>query len=188
MTNIVICGAEKEKVRFAAGLLSISAAESGERVRMTEPEEEGASSGLSCHIKTGGSFFYPYVLPGQADMILAFEPGEAVRSLKYLKKDGCVVLIPEASIPEKNNGYSPKECLQFLKRRVKNLSVVSAGSIERTCGMKKAAWIALIGAASRTGRLGVDRETIEKVIRSYSPPGKEAVYRTAFILGWAMGS
>ena len=44
------------------------------------------------HVRMGEEVHSPMIPEGQADLILAFEPAEAVRSLSYLKKGGAVVV------------------------------------------------------------------------------------------------
>jgi len=102
------------------------------------------------------------IAPGQADLILALEPGEAVRELHYLKKDGHLILVPEAVMPEKDCGYSPGTCVAFLKRRVKNLHIVSSEDMRKTGEGPTA--VVSAGAALQAGELGIPGEFLEKAV------------------------
>jgi|GEM_PF-1610777 len=184
MQNILICGAGKEEVLFAAEAVISAALECGENIRSWKRTEYG--EGPVCHIRTGGNAYSSRIMPGQADMILAMEPGEAVRSLLYLKKDGCLVLLPEEVPEEKKGGYSPKACLDFIKRRVKKLYIVQAGSVSRACGSKKALAAAVLGTAVRTESFAFSKESMENSVRICSPQGKKDQYLAAFTRGHAM--
>ena len=47
---------------------------------------------VTSHIRIGNRAFSPLIPLGKADIILAFEPSEAVRNLSYLKQDGIVIV------------------------------------------------------------------------------------------------
>lgn len=51
------------------------------------------------HLRMGDNLYSPMIENGTADLIIGFEPGETVRMLPYLKKDGYVVVSTRAVKP-----------------------------------------------------------------------------------------
>ena len=89
--NCLLCGVGGQGVVLASRLIAYAAMEKGNFVRTAETigmAQRGGS--VVSHVRIGEEIYSPQVPVGSADVILAFEPGEAVRCLPYLKKDGLV--------------------------------------------------------------------------------------------------
>ena len=85
--DIVICGVGGQGTVLASKILASAAMECGEVVHSAETigmAQRGGS--VTSHVRIGDHAYSPLVPHGSADMILAFEPAEAVRNLVYLKK------------------------------------------------------------------------------------------------------
>ena len=95
MLNILLTGVGGQGTVLAAKVLAQAALEKGWQVRTAETigmAQRGGS--VVSHVRMGSDgepVHAPLMAPETADAIIAFEPGEALRSLFYLKKTGTVV-------------------------------------------------------------------------------------------------
>ena len=89
----------------------------------------------------------PVIEKGKADIIVAFEKMEALRSLDYLKPDGTMVVnnveIPSMSVITGDEDY-PDDVLEEIQKHV-SAKVVDATALAREIGNERAANIILLG-------------------------------------------
>ena len=91
--DILICGVGGQGTVLASRIIAAAAMEEGNRVHSAETigmAQRGGS--VTSHVRIGEEAFSPLIPFGSADLLLAFEPAEAVRNLKYLRKDGAAVV------------------------------------------------------------------------------------------------
>lgn len=112
------------------------------------------------------------IAKGTADMILAFEPGEAVRMLPYLKKDGQVVVSSHPVVPVTASlgaKYDATEMIDYLKANVANLLVIDGNKACSDVGSFKVLNLIMLGAALSTGALGFSEDEIREQILKKIP-------------------
>ena len=83
--NIMIAGVGGQGTVLASKLIAAAAMKQGFDVRTTETigmAQRGG--GVVSHIRMGENIFSPLIPPGKADVLIAFEPAEAVRQLPFL--------------------------------------------------------------------------------------------------------
>ena len=98
--DILICGVGGQGTVLASRIIAAAAMEEGSPVHSAETigmAQRGGS--VTSHVRIGGEAYSPMIPFGAADMLLAFEPGEAVRNLRYLRKDGIAVVNTAAVKP-----------------------------------------------------------------------------------------
>ena len=98
--NIILCGVGGQGTVLASKLIAAAAMEKGIPVMSAETigmAQRGGS--VFSHVRMGENLYSPMIAKGTADMILGFEPGETVRMLPYLKKNGAVVVSYRAVMP-----------------------------------------------------------------------------------------
>lgn len=107
--NILICGVGGQGTVLASKIIAASAMIEGSAVHSAETigmAQRGGS--VTSHVRIGEAYS-PLIPYGTADMILAFEPAEAVRNLIYLKKGGIVIVnsVPVKPVTESlaDTGY-----------------------------------------------------------------------------------
>ena len=119
-------------------------------------------------------------------MLLAFEPGEAVRNLRYLRKDGIAVVNTAAVKPVteslRDTGYDGSEMTAYLKGKCACI-FVNAEEVCKPFGSTKFFNIIMLGVAAGSGHLGLSRETLLKQIEKYVPPRFLDVNTRAFLAG-----
>ncbi len=185
--NIVLTGVGGQGTVLASKLIAAAAMKKGLEVRSAETigmAQRGGS--VFSHLRIGEDIACPMIARGEADIILGFEPGETVRMLPYLKKEGFVVVSDRAVMPVsaslKPGGYDPAAMLAYLNGRIKNLKVIDAEKAIRTLGSAKVLNVLLLGAAVRSGALGITPEEMRETIRERVPAGLLDLNLAAFEL------
>lgn len=167
MINCLITGVGGQGTVLASKLIAEGAINSGYKVRTTETigmAQRGGS--VVSHVRIGEEIFSPLISKGQADLIIAFEPAEAVRVLPYLKKDGAMIVNVDPIKPIINPGdYRSKEMIDFLKEKVSHIQFIDGNQICESCKNTRVLNIALLGAAIKTNLLPVTKEMLEDAIK-----------------------
>ncbi len=167
MINCLITGVGGQGTVLASKLLAEAAMEEGYNVRTTETIGMAQRGGcVVSHVRIGETLYSPLIARGQADLIISFEPAEAVRVLPYLKKGGVMVVNTEPTKPIIGpEAYECEKLLLFLKQNVEQLKFVDGKAICIKCGEPRALNIALLGAALNTHKLPITKEKIETMIK-----------------------
>ena len=171
--NILLCGVGGQGTVLASKLIAATAMRQNLKVYSAETigmAQRGGS--VTSHIRIGEKAYSPLLPKGSADVIMAFEPAEAVRNLAYLKKDGLVIVnsIPVKPVTESlvNTGYDGTEMIEYLK---KNCNCIVADAEELCKGYSlKFLNIAMLGILIGTGITGLEeKEVIEEIKAKIKP-------------------
>ena len=171
--DILICGVGGQGTVLASKIIAAAAMEEGSPVHSAETigmAQRGGS--VTSHVRIGENACSPLIPFGGADMLLAFEPGEAVRNLRYLKKGGTAVVNTTAVKPVteslKDTGYDGSEMTAYLQRKC-DCIFINAEEVCKPFGSTKFFNIIMLGVAAGSGHLGLDRETLLKQIEQRVP-------------------
>jgi indolepyruvate ferredoxin oxidoreductase beta subunit len=138
----------------------------------------------------GEEIHSPMIPKGQADVILAFEPAEAVRSLPYLREGGMLIVNRKAVKPVTatlgGGQYDGHEMLDFLKKKVDNLLIMDGEAVCRQAGSAKVLNVALLGAAAASGALDISIPDMEVEIKKKVKPQFVELNQKALALGAAI--
>lgn len=172
--NIVLCGVGGQGTVLASKLIAAAAMKKGISVMSAETigmAQRGGS--VFSHIRLGEHLHSPMIAKGTADIIIGFEPAEAVRMLPYLKDNGQVIVSSHAIMPVTSTlsgaDYDGKEIILYLKKVVNNLLVVDSEKACHELGSSKVLNILLLGAAISSGALGLTEEEIQDAIKKRLP-------------------
>lgn len=172
--NIVLCGVGGQGTVLASKLIAAAAMKKDIPVMSAETigmAQRGGS--VFSHIRMGEGLYSPMIAKGTADIIIGFEPGEAVRQLPYLRPDGQVIVSRRAIMPVtatlSGAPYSGNEMITYLKEHIPNLLVVDTERACRKIGSPKVLNLLLLGAAIHSGALGLNEDEIKDAIRSRLP-------------------
>ncbi len=172
--NIVLCGVGGQGTVLASKLIAAAAMKKGLSVMSAETigmAQRGGS--VFSHVRIGEDVCSPMIARGSADLIVGFEPGEAVRMLPFLKEGGQVVTSSRAILPVtaslSGSSYNGEDMVSYLKRHVENLLVVDSEKACGELGSPKALNPLLLGAAVSSGRLGFTEEDIKDAIAERLP-------------------
>ena len=168
--NCLLCGVGGQGVVLASRLIAYAAMEQGDFVRTTETigmAQRGGS--VVSHVRAGEEVHSPLIPAGGADVILAFELGEAVRCLPYLKEGGLVItnsrIVKPVTASLGGSSYSGGEMLGYLKKKAGQVIVVDGDEICRRAGSAKVLNVALLGAAAKSGALGISMDEMLEAVR-----------------------
>ncbi|MDR1727350.1 MAG: 2-oxoacid:acceptor oxidoreductase family protein [Acidobacteriota bacterium] len=148
--NCLIAGVGGQGTVLAARILGAAAMAAGLDVRGSETigmAQRGGS--VTSHVRMGRDIASPLIPRGRADVILAFEPGEAARVRDYLAPGGTFLVCDRPLAPAVKGGYDGAAAARWLKARC-GARVVSGEDVIRHCGARSLN-IALIGAAAAAG-------------------------------------
>ncbi len=91
--NVLVVGVGGQGVLLASEILAEAALRSGFAVKKSEVHGMAQRGGVvSSHVRFGKSIFSPLIRQGEADVILAFEEGEALRWLPFLRRKGFLIV------------------------------------------------------------------------------------------------
>ncbi|EEG28827.1 putative indolepyruvate ferredoxin oxidoreductase, beta subunit [[Clostridium] methylpentosum DSM 5476] len=173
-TNIMLAGVGGQGTVLASKLIAQSAMNHGQNARTAETIGMAQRGGcVVSHVRIGEELHSPMIPQGSADLLIGFEPAEAVRCLPYLREGGTVVVSSKAIKPVtaslSGSDYNGAEMLAFLKQQVEKLIVVDGEGICAQCGSAKVLNVALLGAAAASGVLGLTLEQLLETIRQRIP-------------------
>ena len=173
-TNIILCGVGGQGTILASKL--IASAAMGRNVAVKTAETIGMAQrggSVFSHVRLGDGVASPLMARGTADLIIAFEPAEAVRQLPFLKPDGCVVVSSRPVVPVSamtgGPAYEYEAIMVYLREQVANLVGVDAAQAAAELGSAKCLNVVRLGAASRAGELGLTEEDLLAAIRTLLP-------------------
>ncbi len=173
--NIVLCGVGGQGTVLASKLLAAAAMRRGLPVMSAETigmAQRGGS--VFSNIRLGEGVHSPMIEHGSADLILGFEPGEAVRMLPFLKPGGTVVTNSRAVVPASASltgfDYRGETMIDYLKQVVEHLVVVDGAAACAALGSPRVLNMVLLGTAVRTGEVGLSLEDILAALPSQVRP------------------
>ena len=188
--NVLLCGVGGQGTVLASRLIALAAMEKGMEARGAETigmAQRGGS--VVSHVRIGQDIHSPMIPHHCADLLIGFEPAEAVRCLPYLKKGGCVVVSPQPIRPVtaslSGGKYGGTEMMEYLHAAAANLVVVDGPGICRECGSIKVLNVVLLGAAIASGLTGITMEEMEQAIVKRVPEKFKEMNLKALKLGAA---
>lgn len=188
--DIMICGVGGQGTVLASKLIAASAMEEGNPVHSAETIGMAQRGGpVTSHVRVGEDAYSPLIPLGGADLLIAFEPSEAVRNLRYLKKDGFVIVNRVPMKPTSlgsSEGYDGKAEIAFLQSKCQCL-VVDSEELCAPFGSSKFFNVAVLGAAAGTGALGIGVESIRSTILKIVPERFHEKNLAAFEAGYKIG-
>lgn len=188
--DILICGVGGQGTVLASKLIAAAAMEEGNEVHSAETigmAQRGGS--VTSHVRIGEAHS-PLIPKGKCDVIISFEPGEAVRNLAYLKQDGLVIVnaVPVKPTTESlhETGYDGTEMITYLQSKCKVI-VVNSEELCAKFGSNKYFNVILLGVAAGSGALGLSKEAIGKEIKNRVPAKFVENNMQAFEDGYVIG-
>ena len=186
--NIILCGVGGQGTILASRLIASAAMAADIPIKTAETigmAQRGGS--VMSHLRLGEGACAPLVAQGEADLIIGFEPGETVRMMPYLKKGGAVVVSKRPVMPVSamigQSSYDAEAMLQYLRDNVEHLTIVDADKAAEELGSARTLNVVLLGAALRSGELGLTEEDLEGAVRERVPAKFLELNRRA--LAWA---
>ncbi len=186
-TSIMIVGVGGQGTLLASRILGNVAIKMGYDVKVSEVHGMSQRGGsVVTYVRYGEEKVNsPVIGEGSADIIMAFEELEALRSIKFLKKGGkllvnaqCIDPMPVITGKEKY----PEDILGKIGAYGVSLTSVDALSLAEKAGSAKAVNVVLIGLLAKN--TDVEKKVWEEVIRETVPEKFLDINLRAFSLGY----
>lgn len=188
MNNCLLCGVGGQGTVLASRLIAHCAMKQGKFARTAETigmAQRGGS--VVSHVRIGDNIESALIPEGGAELLIAFEPCEAVRALPYLSAGSTVIVATRAIQPItgalSGKRFDADEMIAYLKKHIDRVICVDGDAIARKVGSAKVLNVALLGAASASGALSISLQEIEEALAEKLPPKVLAMNQTALALG-----
>ncbi|MCP3868917.1 MAG: indolepyruvate oxidoreductase subunit beta [Gammaproteobacteria bacterium] len=152
-TNILVSGIGGQGVMTAAEILSQAALFQGYDVKKTEVAGMAQRGGVvTSHVRFGEQVLSPAIPPGEADILVGFEPAEALRWCSHLKPGGVAMvnrLRQEPPVVTLGLYDYPDEPVEQIRQAGIDVHAFDAGAIARELGNAKLVNTVMLGAISK---------------------------------------
>ena len=187
--DILLCGVGGQGIVLVSKLLAAAATASGEKVHSAETigmAQRGGS--VTSHVRIGAAYS-PLIPRGKADLMLAFEPSEAVRNLPYLKEGGTVIVnrvpVKPVTATLQSSSYDGSEMIAYLQKKVEHLIVLDSEELCAPLHSTKVFNVVMLGVAAAAGETGLDAEIIRHEVETRVPARFKEINQRAFSMGRA---
>jgi indolepyruvate ferredoxin oxidoreductase beta subunit len=168
--NIVIAGVGGQGVLLASKVLSESALAAGMDVKQNEVHGMAQRGGsVISFVRIGDRVNSPVVMPGTADLLISFEPLEALRYVHYLKPGGLLVynkVTINPSTVASGMAVYPADVEERIAQACPGARGIEALSIAKGAGHAKAVNMVMVGSVLRD--LPIDPRIVEGVVKALS--------------------
>ncbi len=187
--NIYICGVGGQGIIKTSIVMGEAAMKMGNPVVMSEIHGMAQRGGVvSTELKIGHSWS-PLIGDGEADLILAFEPLEALRSIDKIGEDGCVVTntapIMPFNINASKNPYPTMDfILKELESRSNKLYALNALDIAKEAGHILSLNMVMLGGAAAVPDFPVEKTLLKESMEDNLPEKSLEINYKAFNRGF----
>ena len=185
--DILLCGVGGQGTVLASKLIAAAAMTEGNTVHSAETigmAQCGVS--VTSPIRVGTTASSPLIPQGNADILIAFEPAEAVRNLGYLKPSGIVIAntVPVRPTTESLHptGYDGMEMIAYLQNKCTCITV-DANELCEPLGSSRFFNVAVLGVLISSGRLDISADTMKSEIIKRVPEKFKDINLKAFETG-----
>ena len=182
MINILLAGVGGPGTVLAAKVLAKAAQSKGWQVRTAETigmAQRGGS--VTSHVRMGSdgeAVQAPLVAKGTADVVIAFEPGEAARALPYLAPEGVLVTATSAIQPVTaalaGAPYNGEAVVSALQQSVAGSTVrfvpVDDQALVAAAGNRKALNMMLLAVAVAQNRIPLTIDELKAAVAACVKP------------------
>src|SRR4030042_5544117 len=169
LLQIVITGVGGQGVLSASKMLGMAAGNAGLQILTSAVHGMAQRGGVVETYVIIGERFSPIIDPGEADMIVGFEPVETLRALPRGSKHTIVISNTQPVIPFFCSFSGAKypgqdEIFNYIILRVKKLITVNANQLAQNPGSVLAMNMTMLGLIAGTQQLPFDTGILEKTI------------------------
>ena len=153
ITNILVAGIGGQGVMTAAEILAQAALAQGYDVKKTEVAGMAQRGGVvTSHVRFGKRVLSPAIPPGEADILIGFEPAESLRWCTQLRQDGVAMVNrfrQEPPVVSLGLFDYPEDPVEQIQAAGINVHAFDAGAIAAELGNPKLVNTVMLGAISR---------------------------------------
>ena len=172
--NVFFAGVGGQGIITGGSIIARAAVDDGVNAIMSEVHGMAQRGGsVVCELRLG-NVRSPLIPQGEADVLIAFEPVEAVRNLPRVNRKSVVVteIRPIVPVSVSLGGLmypAVDDLVAFMRGQVAAVHAVGASAAAEEIGLPQAATMVLLGAAMGTGLIPVRREALIATIRRTVP-------------------
>ena len=142
---------------------------------------------VSSHLRIDAREVSPIIPARHGDVLLAFEPAEAVRMIPKLKSTAQCVVNTDEIIPTNvalgKGAYLGEEYLSTMKRLYPNALFLGGATLALEAGDIRTLNVVILGAACGAGKLPFTTEEVREAIARCVRPKLLPMNEKAFMLG-----
>ena len=191
LINIIICGVGGQGNILASQIVASAGIKKGLKVAIGETYGASQRGGsVMSHIRFAQNFHPgPLIAKGDTDLIIGFEPLEALRVLLDYGKDSTKVIFnPRPNYPlSVLSGEAKYPELDFIFSQIKNLAeksvILEATELARKAGNYLAQNLVMVGALAGSGWIEIPLECFKDTIFELFEEEKQELNLKAFMAG-----
>jgi indolepyruvate ferredoxin oxidoreductase beta subunit len=163
--NIVFAGVGGQGILLAAEIVGEAAVKAGYNVRVSELHGMAQRGGaVVSHVRIGKKALAPTVLEGTADIVLGFEPMEALRNVQFASHK-TTVLVNVKPFVISGAGYPEvKEILEQIRGFTENVISFDAAALAKKTGTVMTQNMVMIGALAATGKVPISAGDLKEAL------------------------
>jgi indolepyruvate ferredoxin oxidoreductase beta subunit len=183
--NVVFTGVGGQGILLAAEIVGTAAVKAGLNVRVSELHGMAQRGGaVVSHVRIGEKALAPTVVEGSADIILGFEPMEALRSIQFASRK-TTVLVNSRIMHISGAKYPPvKEILGLIRGFTRDVVTIDAFALAEESGSVMVQNTVLVGALDATGKLPLKTDALKEALGELVPAKYADVNAKAFEAGY----
>jgi indolepyruvate ferredoxin oxidoreductase beta subunit len=188
--SVQIVGVGGQGVLLASMVLGNAAMRAGHKVMMSEVHGMAQRGGsVTSTVRFGDEVYSPLEATGNADMIMAFEPVEAVRSLPMGNKDSVLLMNLDPVYPGNvAAGFETypeiSDLVADAKKNCSKVLTINATEIALKAGKAVAANAVMIGAVAAAEGFPLGRDLLKEVLLETVPEKFRDLNSKAFDMGY----
>ncbi|RZN45325.1 indolepyruvate ferredoxin oxidoreductase subunit beta [archaeon] len=190
--NIVITGVGGQGVLVASQIIANAAMKNDMKVRVGETHGMAQRGGsVIAHVRFGADVFGSMTPEGEGDVLLAFEPAEALRYLNYMRQGSYAVFNEHPAVPVSvtmgSATYPSLEEIKSALGRHLHAWSIDATALAVRAGNHIATNTVLIGAFARVAKdagIPLSRDVLLEAVKERVPERYHELNAKAFELGY----
>ncbi len=193
VTKIMIVAVGGQGNILAARVIGEAAVEAGIDVRMSEFHGMAQRGGVVESMVLLGDGISSAISDGEADVLVGFEPSEAIRAAIKCNSRSWVITntrpVPPFTVALGQDEYPDIQAtLDKIAQRVEKLIAFDATELALKAGSAMSMNMVLLGALARTGKIPLEPDLFRKVIREKTKKAFVETNLKAFDLGMEAAS
>ncbi|MFW5970766.1 MAG: indolepyruvate oxidoreductase subunit beta [Desulfovermiculus sp.] len=173
--RVFLAGVGGQGTLTATNLLGLLALDQGIEVCAGEIHGMAQRGGIVESALLLGGYMSPKIAPGEADVLLGFEPLETLRALPYLQRGGILVSNTEPTVPvgvsSGRETYPDLDLVQSSSRECTDrVSFVPCKSLAIRAGTVQSANMVLLGALCAARLEPFSLQALQQAVKNHLPP------------------
>ena len=187
--NVLIAGIGGQGNILCSRVIASAALKQGHRVRVADTLGGAQRGGcVSSHIQIGSRVFGPLIPEGRADILVGFEPVEALRAAKFLSPKATAIVNSRRVVPSDvkmgKARYPDLEVIVgYLKRLAESVYVLDAMALAEKVESPVSMNIVMLGALAGVGKLPIQTDLLRDTMLEWVPERTREHNIKAFDLG-----